>query len=92
MRESGRVVPCGVGGVGRAQTLQGFEGDEREVGFLLRAMRSILGNSMVLFSFRKCPYGCDMEGRLKRGKRRSRETSGGMLKLFWKKGWWPGLC
>ena len=91
MWESGRVVPCGLGGVGRAQTVQGFEGDERELGFLLRAMRSVLGNSTVLFSFCKYPCGYSMEGRWKRGKRKSRETRGGLLKLFWKKGWWPGL-
>lgn len=45
--EGGRGVPHGLGGVGRAQTLQGFIDDEQALGFLLRAMRRILGESMV---------------------------------------------
>ena len=65
------MVPHGMGGVGRAQTLQGFVGDERPLGFLLRAMRCILGNSKILFLFCKYPYGYHTEDRLKRGKKKS---------------------
>ena len=49
------MVPHGMGGVGRAQTLQGFVGDERPLGFLLRAMRCILGIARFYFYFANIP-------------------------------------
>lgn len=63
-----------MGGVGMAQNIQGLAGGERAPAFLLRTMRSILGNNIVLFLFCKDPYDYNVEDRLERGEMKGRET------------------